>query len=106
MSANDEPSLRGVIALLPFPAPLRRMKTTIDIQDELLERAKRRASETGRSLRAVVEEGFRLVLSKEPSAKRYILLDRSYGGPEVHDPLASYTQSELREIIYRDDPGH
>ncbi|MCE2501774.1 MAG: hypothetical protein J4G13_13075 [Dehalococcoidia bacterium] len=33
------------------------MKTTIDIQDELLARAKLHARQNGRPLRAVVEEG-------------------------------------------------
>ena len=82
------------------------MKTTLDIHDELLNQAKRHARETRRPLRAVVEEGLRMVLSKEPGAKSYVLPDRSYGGSEVHDPLASYTWSELRDIIYGDDPGH
>ena len=78
------------------------MKTTLDIHDELLARAKRHAHETHRPLRAVVEEGLRLVLSKETCPDRYVLPDRSYGGAEIQDPLASYTWSELRDIIYGD----
>ena len=35
------------------------MKTTLDIHDELLARAKRHARATGRPLRAVVEDGLR-----------------------------------------------
>ena len=38
------------------------MKTTIDIQDELLARAEQYARDSGRSLDAVVEEGLRQVL--------------------------------------------
>ena len=79
------------------------MKTTLDIHDELLTRAKQHAQETRRPLRAVVEEGLRLVLSKETRSERYVLPDRSYGGPGTHDPLASYTWPELRDIIYGDD---
>ena len=79
------------------------MKTTLDIHDELLTRAKRHAQETHRPLRAVVEEGLRLVLSKDTHPERYILPDRSYGGSEIYDPLASYTWHELRDIIYGDD---
>ena len=30
----------------------------------------------------------------------HILPDRSYGGAEIYDPLASYTWPELRDIIY------
>ena len=81
------------------------MKTTLDIHDDLLTRAKRHAQETRRPLRAVVEEGLRLVLSKDTRPERYILPDRSYGGPETHDPLASYTWPELRDIIYGNGPG-
>lgn len=77
---------------------------TLDIHDDLLTRAKRHAQETRRPLRAVVEEGLRLVLSKETPPKRYILPDRSYGGPETHNPLASYTWPELRDIIYGECP--
>ena len=80
------------------------VKTTLDIHDELLTRAKRHARETRRPLRAVVEEGLRLVLSKEVRSEPYVHPDRSYGGPEIHDPLASYTWSELRDIIYGDHP--
>ena len=82
-----------------------KVKTTLDIHDDLLTRAKRHARETRRPLRAVVEEGLRLVLSKETHTESYVLPDCSYGGPEINDPLASYTWSELRDIIYGDDPG-
>ena len=46
------------------------MKTTLDISDELLARAKRHAKKTGRPLRAVVEEGLRLALETRP-VERY-----------------------------------
>ena len=81
------------------------MKTTLDIHDDLLTRAKRHARETHRPLRAVVEEGLRLVLSKESPSDRYILPDHSYGASEIQDPLASYTWPELRDIIYGDPSG-
>ena len=45
-----------------------------------------------------------MVLSKEARPESYVLPDHSYGGPEIHDPLASYTWSELRDIIYGDAP--
>ncbi len=80
------------------------MKTTIDIHDELLARAKRHAKKTGRPLRAVVEEGLRLALSQHPGTEQYVLPDRSFGGTDIRDPLGSYTWSELRDIIYDDRP--
>ena len=44
------------------------MKTTLDLPDELLIQAKKAAAEQRRPLRALVEEGLRMVL-REPRAK-------------------------------------
>ena len=76
------------------------MKTTIDIHDELLARAKQYARNTGRSLRAVVEEGLRQVLPAPLSRSRYRLPDLSEGQIGAADPLAGYSWQELRGMIY------
>ena len=57
------------------------MKTTLDIDDELLTRAKRHAKATGRPLRAAVEEGLRYVLGKNEIAVPYRVRDLSVGDP-------------------------
>ena len=75
------------------------MKTTIDIHDELLARAKLHARKTGRPLRAVVEEGLRHILSAPPSSVRYRLPDLSVGDPNGRDPLEAYSWQDLREMI-------
>ncbi len=80
------------------------MKTTLDIHDELLVRAKRHARGTGRPLRAVVEEGLRLVLEPRAPPPRYTLPDLRVGDPNAPDPLERYSWPELRESIYG-DPG-
>ena len=80
------------------------MKTTLDIHDELLTRAKRHAKETGRPLRAVVEDGLRRVLASERPSGGYKLNDLRAGNPEAADPLERYSWPELREMIYG-DPG-
>jgi hypothetical protein len=76
------------------------MKTTLDIADALLERAKRHARKTGRPLRAVVEDGLRRVLDTPPASKTYEIPDRSVGAPGSGNPLASYSWTELRDEIY------
>ncbi len=101
---ENEKTLVYVLTITYLMGSMGFMKTTLEIHDDLLTRAKRHAQETHRPLRAVVEEGLRLVLSKETRPEGYILPDRSYGGPEIHDPLASYTWHELRDIIYGDGP--
>jgi len=80
------------------------MKTTIDIHDQLLIRAKRHARDTGRALRAVVEEGLRLVLSTTEAGQSYRLPDLSTGDPTDEDPLEAYSWQDLSEIIY-EHPG-
>ena len=80
------------------------MNTTIDIHEELLARAKRLARETGRPLRAVVEDGLRLVCDASAHANTYSLPELRRGNPGAPDPLAQYSWPELRELIYG-DPG-
>ena len=46
------------------------MRTTIRIRDELLNRAKKRAIEEGRSLTSLVEEGLLIVLSTTKTKER------------------------------------
>ncbi len=76
------------------------MKTTLDIQDELLVRAKRHAQRTGRPLRAVVEEGLRHTLFTAAIHRRYRLPDHSVGEAGGWDPLEAYSWQYLRGVIY------
>lgn len=76
------------------------MKTTLNIQDELLTRAKRHAKKTGRPLRAVVEDGLRRVLSTVDKRQPYTLPDHSVGEAGGRDPLEAYSWQDLREVIY------
>jgi hypothetical protein len=46
------------------------MKTTLELPDELLIEAKKRAAELRRPLRAIVEEGLRMVLRKPETKQR------------------------------------
>ena len=64
------------------------MKATIEIHDEVLIRAERRAQRTGCSLRAVVEEGLRRVL------------DLRVGCPDSPDLLEADAWPGLRELIH------
>jgi hypothetical protein len=77
------------------------MKTTLDIQDTLLLRAKRLSKRTGKPLRALVEEGLKHVLSEQNvQLKRYQLPDCSVGNAGAPNPLASWSWQDLRDEIY------
>ena len=76
------------------------MKTTIDIKDELLIRAKKLAKRSGIPLRAVIEDGLRLSLARESDSPRYELPDCSVGDPNANDPLELLSWQDLRSEIY------
>lgn len=78
------------------------MKTTVDIQDELLAQAERHARLTGRPLAALVEDGLRRVLSTAQSngGAEYRLPDCSVGDAGRPDPTNRYSWHELRSMIY------
>lgn len=75
------------------------MKTTIDIPDALLSRAKKHARKAGKSLRLLVEEGLRLVLEDRP-ASGYTLPDRSVGKAGGTNPLEGMSWQDVRDEIY------
>ena len=78
------------------------LDTTLEIQVELLSRAKQYASDSCHPLRSVVDEGLRLVLFGETTQAPYVLHNHRFGGPETYDPLVAYTWAELCDIIYGD----
>ncbi len=59
-----------------------RMKTTLELPDELLIEAKKQAAEQRRPLKALVEEGLRMVLRKPgaASARKQVRLITVKGG--------------------------
>ena len=76
------------------------MKTTIEISDPLLARAKRHARKLGKPLRALVEEGLRHVLEAELPAATYKLPDLSVGRAGDPNPLEAMSWQDLRDEIY------
>ncbi len=76
------------------------VKTTIEIFDALLRRAKRHAGRTGKSLRALVEEGLRQALGSESTHRGYELPDCSVGKPGAVNPLEALSWPDLRDEIY------
>jgi hypothetical protein len=77
------------------------MKTTLEISDELLARARRHARKSGKTLRAVVELGLRLALEAESAPRpRFRLPDRSQGTPGAPNPLERWSWQDLRDEIY------
>jgi hypothetical protein len=77
------------------------MKTTVEIADTLLVRAKRHARKVGKPLRALIEDGLRRVLEEDQgAAATYRLADRSVGRAGGDNPLDSLSWQDLRDEIY------
>ena len=76
------------------------MKTTLDISDELLARAKRYAKRVGKPLRAVVEESLQETLARAGKVTAYELPDLSVGVVGAEDPLERMSWQDLRAEIY------
>ncbi|MGQ0735197.1 MAG: ribbon-helix-helix domain-containing protein [Acidobacteriota bacterium] len=48
------------------------MRTTLDLDDDLMKAVKRLAADTGRTMTAIVEESLRTALAVRPGAKRRV----------------------------------
>jgi hypothetical protein len=78
------------------------MKTTIEIPDDLLQEAKKVAATEQTTLRSLVEEGLRWVLSKRRKKhRRFALRDAAVSGRGVQKGLTEGDWDSLRESIYR-----
>ena len=78
------------------------MKTTIDINDELAQRAKSMAARQGTTFRSIVEYGIRLALEEASRNKPYRLDDKSVQGNGLQAEFRDRSWSEIREAAYGD----
>jgi hypothetical protein len=77
------------------------MKTTIEISDVILERAKAVAAREGTTLRALVEDGLRQVLRSRRSGS-FKLRDASVDGNGLTPEFQNASWDTLRDAAYGD----
>ena len=77
------------------------MKTTIDIAEDLLERAKRQAQREKRTLKEIVEEALRRHLASRPEQKRFKYRPIIVKGKGLQPGIAEGNWDQLRDLIYR-----
>ena len=75
------------------------MKTTIEISDAILERAKAVAAREGTTLRALVEDGLRQILRNRRSGA-FQLRDASVGGNGLTPEFSDAGWDRIRDAIY------
>ena len=81
------------------------MKTTIELSDALLERARKLAAREGVTLRALVERGLQRVLAETRQAERFRLRKASFRGQGLQPGAREATWEELRERAYEGRGG-
>jgi predicted transcriptional regulator len=77
------------------------MKTTIEIADELLERAKRQARREHKTLRAVIEEALRRQLSSSGTPEPFRLKRHTFKGKGMQPGITEGDWETVRDLIYR-----
>ncbi len=82
------------------------MKTTLDINDTVLAEARKVARREGTTLRALVEQGLRRILSeKKTPGPVFRLRDASVGGNGLRPELRDAGWDRIRELIYEGHGG-
>ena len=76
------------------------MKTTIDIADDLLERAKRQAQRENRTLKEVVEEALRRQLAAATPKKSFKYRPHTFKGKGLQPGIAEGDWEKIRDLIY------
>ncbi len=78
------------------------MKTTLEISDPLLNEARKIANREGTTLRALVEQGLRHVLTeKKKPQKKFKLRDASFKGEGLTPEFKDASWAEILEEAYR-----
>lgn len=81
------------------------MKTTIEISDDLMKKAKALAAKRHITLRAVIERGIRTTLQEERKAELFSLPDRSVDGNGLQEGFRDKPWSDVRHAAYEGHGG-
>ena len=76
------------------------MKTTIDIADPLLEKARRVAAREGTTVKALVEAGLRRVIEDQEQRGKFRLRRASFKGRGLQPAAQGVSWDRLREMAY------
>ncbi len=76
------------------------MKTTIELPEALFSKAKRHARKHKTTLKALIEQGLRQVLSTKPDAASFKLRDASVNGKGLNPEFREAGWEQVRDAIY------
>lgn len=78
------------------------MKTTVDISDALFDEAKKVAARERTTVRSLIEEGLRRILSERKRAGVFQLRRATFKGKGLHPDVQNGSWQRIREMIYED----
>jgi CRISPR/Cas system-associated protein Csm6 len=81
------------------------MKTTVDISDQLLDEARRLASRERTTLRALIEEGLRRIVTERKRTGPFRLRKATFKGEGLQPAVAGSSWDRLREMAYEGRGG-
>jgi hypothetical protein len=81
------------------------MKTTVEISDALLEEAKRLAARDGTSLKALIEQGLRQVISVKKKPGNFRLRRATFKGHGLQAGVSTATWDQIRDMAYEGHGG-
>ena len=76
------------------------MKTTVELPDALLRDAKRKAAREGTTVRALIEQGLRAVVSGRRPATRFTLRDAAFKGDGLVAGRSLRDWETIRDLSY------
>jgi hypothetical protein len=82
------------------------MKTTVDIADDLLLRAKQEAKAGRTTLRSLIEAGLREVLGRRSAARRPRIKPVTFRGKGLQPEFKGKGWDAIRDAIYGDGTGN
>ena len=81
------------------------MKTTIDISDSLLREAKKLSAKRQITLRSLVEQGLREIISRQKSDQKFKLRKASFRGNGLQNEFRGESWQKIRTAAYEGHGG-
>ncbi len=81
------------------------MKTTIDISDSLLQEAKKLSAQRRITLRSLVKQGLREIISRQKSDQKFKLRKASFRGNGLQDEFRGESWQKIRIPAYEGHGG-
>ena len=78
------------------------MKTTVEISDALLERARKAAAREGTTIRALIEESLRKELAARERNRGFKLRNVTFKGEGLNPEVSAKGWPAIRDLVYED----